>query len=367
MKKSRKKLFISLLVIVAVVAISAGYYTTRGDNKPAGPGEVTVERRTIVDKALAVGTIDPETEISVKSKVSGVVQKLYVDIGDYVRVGEPLLEVKPDPTPLELVEAKRDVEMKRIALETTEREMARMRELLSGKLISHKEYDATLQAYEEAKLRHNIAKERLALLEKGKVRIDATQIESVVKAPISGYVLEKRIEVGDPVVPLTTYQEGTVLITMADMNNLIFKGTVDEIDVGKLREGMEAEIDIGAIPGDDGIRGKLRKISLKARKEDNTTVFPVEVSLISKGSKILRAGYSANANIIIEKKDSVLSIPERVVILRNDSSFVRIPTVDGKGREIAIITGLSDAIHIEVVSGLQEGNAVLEKPVKEIQ
>lgn len=172
------------------------------------------------------------------------------------------------------------------------------------------------------------------------------------------------INVGDPIVPLSSYQAGTVLFTLADMKKLLFKGTVDEIDVGKLKEGMEADIQVGALPGKP-VKGILDKISLKAQKDDNTTVFPVEIVIQIEEGSVLRAGYSANANIIIQKKDSVLVIPERVVTFRNDSAFVNIPEGEGK-KEIFIETGLSDAIYIEIFSGLKKDQEVLEKEVKEI-
>jgi HlyD family secretion protein len=211
-----------------------------------------------------------------------------------------------------------------------------------------------------------IAKVHLALFESGKVSIGNTEIESIIKAPIDGFLLNKTVEVGDPVTPLTSYQEGTVLMKMANMENLLFKGTVDEIDVGKLKEGMTAEIKVGALPKDT-VTGILRKISLKAEKKENATVFPIEI-LIPKATHVtLRAGYSANANIIIQKKENILTVPERVVTFRNDSSLVKLALGPGKDEEKLIKTGLSDAINIEVMSGLSEGQEVLEKPVKKIE
>jgi HlyD family secretion protein len=152
---------------------------------------------------------------------------------------------------------------------------------------------------------------------------------------------------------------------MADMTELIFKGTVDEIDVGKITEGMHAELQIGALPGET-IEGNVRLISLKASKQDNTTVFPVEISIDKTGGATLRAGFSANANIIIAKKDSVLSIPERLVTFRNDSAFVQIPVSETESKEVPVKTGLSDAITIEILEGLEEGQEVLEKELHEI-
>jgi len=361
-KKTKRIIWIGVAVVVIIVVVVIVFSGKKGDS---GPRTVKVERRDIVDKALAVGSIEPLNEIAIKSKISGVLGKLYVNVGDFVREGEPVLEVRPDPTPLELVQAKRNVEMKRIALETLERELKRNEELRKKDLISDYDFEILRQHYDEAALSCKIAEEQLDLLEKGKVRIAGKDIETVIKSPITGYILEKSVNVGDPVVPLTSYQAGTELMRMANMENLIFKGTVDEIDVGKIAEGMTAELQIGALPGET-VRGHVTLISLKARKEENTTVFPVEIVIDESGDAVLRAGFSANANIIIAKKDSVLSIPERVVTFRNDSAFVRIREDEKESEEVFIETGLSDAIQIEVISGLEEGQEVLEKEIKKI-
>jgi HlyD family secretion protein len=141
---------------------------------------------------------------------------------------------------------------------------------------------------------------------------------------------------------------------------------VDEIDVGRMKEGMTAEIKVGALPTDT-VRGTLTKISLKAEKKENATVFPIEIAIPRANNSVLRAGYSANASVIIRRKDSVLVIPERVVTFRNDSAFVRVPMGEGKDAERYVKTGLSDAITIEIAEGLKEGDEVIEKPVKKIE
>ncbi len=346
------------------------YFSGCSGNGEADASAKTVEviRQTITDKALAVGTLDPVNEISVKSKVSGVVKKLFAEAGDYVSAGDPLLEIKPDPTPIELAEATRNIEMAQISLKNAHQGLKRITELHDRNLASSKEFEDARKEYEESELRHKMAREKLEILEKGKVRIAGVNIESVIKAPISGFILEKSIDIGDPVVPLTSYQEGTVLLTMADMSSLVFKGSVDEIDVGKLKPGMEANIDVGAIAGENDLTGELDKISLKARKDDNTTIFPIEIKFNPTDKIVLRAGYSANANIIIERREDILTLPERVVTFRNDSAFVRLPGVgEASVKETPVKTGLSDAINIEIVSGLKEGQKVLEKPVKTIE
>jgi HlyD family secretion protein len=362
----RKKVL--LLSGAAVLLVAGALFVFGGSKDPAAgaAAKLKVTRGTIVDKALAVGTIEPENEISVKSKVSGVVKRIFADAGTYVRAGDPLLEVRPDPTPIELADAKRQVQLADVEVENLTKDGIRQKSMAAKEMISSKEYEDFQRKFQEAELRRQIAKEKLALLESGKVTIDNTEIESIVKAPISGYVLSKTVEVGDPVTPLTTYQEGTVLMKMANMELLLFKGTIDEIDVGKLKEGMRAEIKVGALPNDTVV-GVVRKISLKAEKKENATIFPVEI-LIPKGSNAtLRAGYSANANIIIQRKDGVVTVPERAVTFRNDSAFVKVSLGPGKDQEHYVKTGLSDAINVEVLSGLNEGDEVLEKPVKKIE
>jgi HlyD family secretion protein len=220
--------------------------------------------------------------------------------------------------------------------------------------------------YAEAKLQVQMARERLELLQMGSVQIANEQIESVIKAPITGYVLEKSVQMGDPVVPLTSYQEGTVLMRMSEMKRLLFRGTVDEIDVGRLKEGMPVEIKIGALP-QAKIRGLLSRISLKAKQQESATVFPVEISLTQTSGTVLRAGYSANADIIISRRDSILTIPERVVTMTGDSGTVTVRLPNNRTEVRTIRTGLSDAINIEVKSGLKEGEQVNEKPVKELK
>lgn len=363
--KRRKRWIItgSVVILFGVVAFLVGKSKADGTNE--GPPSVKVAKGTIMEKALAVGTIEPENEISIKSRVSGVVRKLYVDVGTYVHAGDPLIEVKPDPTPVELADAKRQLELAQVDFENIGKERERQTLLHQRSLISDQEFDNTQKTYRESELRVKIAKEKLELMQSGAVTIDNTKIESIIYAPIDGYVLTRSVEVGDPVTPLTSYQEGTVLMQMANMSRLVFKGTVDEIDVGKLREGMPAELHIGALPGDT-ITGRLSKIWLQAEKKENASVFPIEISISNRKNVTLRAGYSANADVIIQKKADILFVPERVVTFRNDSSFVKLALGENKSEERTIKTGLSDAMNIEIVSGLKEGDKVLEKPVVKI-
>jgi HlyD family secretion protein len=361
----RTKITLTAITLVSISALVVVVKASRGDGRDESIRTVAVERSAIVDKALAVGRIEPEIEVSVKSQISGVVARLLADEGDFVRAGDPLLEIKPNPTPLELADARRQLELRQIELDNLRRDLERQQALQSQGLVSEREFQETEQQYAERHVQHQMAQERLALLEEGKLTVADEEMETVVRSPIDGFILEKTVEVGDPVVPLSTYQEGTVLMSMAEMDKLLFRGTVDEIDVGRLQEGMPVEIKIGALP-DARILGELMRISLKARTEDNSTVFPVDIALTDFGGIPLRAGYSANADIIIDRRDSVLTIPERLIDVVDDTARVTVLLPDGTTEERIIERGLSDAINLEVQSGLREGELVVEPPPREI-
>lgn len=357
-----------LVLLIAVPVLALGGFAasrTLQDGADEGPKTVAVARGSLVDKALAIGTIEPRVEVSVKSILPGVVRRRFADVGDYVRKGAPLLEISPNPTPLELVELRRAVEMREIELQNLERELARQRELRARNLLSDSDLEMGERRAAESRTQLALARERLALQQEGKVSGEAQDVETVVRAPIDGYVLEKSVEIGDPVVPLTTFQEGTVLMKMAAMKDLLFRGTVDEIDVGRLREGMPVDVKIGALP-EARIRGRLARIWLKARKQEQATVFPIEIALTDVSGATLRAGYSANAEVIIARRDSVLTLPERLLTRRGDSTFATVLLADGRTEERPVRTGLSDAITVEVTDGLAEGERVVEKPPREI-
>ncbi len=358
--------------VAAVVMASSSAETT--DETPT----VLVTRGSLADKALAVGQIEPRVEISVKSHFSGVVKREFAEVGDFVKAGTPLLEIQPNPTPRELVDAERQIEMKEIELTNLQAEFDRQQQLFDKQLISRQEYERSRKAYDQARLSVQMARESLALLKDGRVTTEKGSFETVVRAPVSGFILDKHVEIGDPVVPLTSYQEGTVLMSMADMNDLIFRGTVDEIDVGRLSEGMPVSLKVGALANAE-VEGQLSRIWLKANKEDNATVFPIEIEItraVQHDAKhpealpspaVLRAGYSANAEIIIERRENILFIPERVIEFSGDTARVTVQLDENRSEPRVIQTGLSDAINIEVVNGLQEGMKVKEKPPKKIE
>jgi len=361
-----KKIVISVVIVLVIAAVIFLMAKSSNSGNENGIKLIKVQRGDITEKALAIGQIEPKKEIAVKSKISGIVKKAYVEVGDEVRKGQPLIDIQPDPTPLEYAETKKNVEIAMVNLEKAFSEYNRMKKLLKEKLVSQKEFDLAENEHKQLKLKLNLAQEKLALIEKGRTKISDREIDTIIKSPVEGTVLEKRINEGDSVVPLTSYQAGTELFILANMNDLIFKGTVDEIDVGKLEEGMTAELKIGAIP-DQKIKGKLSKISPKAKRQENATLFDVEIKITQRGEKIIRAGYSANADLVINKAENTLFIPERLVEFKDNRTFVEIKNKKGEIELKEVKIGLSDGINIEILEGLKEGEEVVERPPKEIK
>lgn len=328
---------------------------------------VALDRGDLVDKALATGTITPLQEFQVKSQISGIVTKCFVDVGDAVAAGDPLFTITPDPTPLERTEAERGKELAEVALTRASADLERSKSLHTSGLLPADQLDARQEAFDQARIELQLAKERLALLREGRIVRDKGGVDSIIRAPAAGTVLERLVDPGDPVVPLTTFQEGTALASLADMGELRFEGTVDEIDVGKLELGLPATIEIGALPG-ASVRGRLTRIAPKAKEEDGSTLFDVEITIEDAGGRTLRAGYSANANIIVEERKAVLRLPERLLVFEGEATFVELPSADPKAEpeKRAVEVGLSDGLHVEVVGGLVEGDQVIERAPKKI-
>jgi len=368
----KKKIVVGLVVVGGLTAVGFGIAKVKGGNGKEPPYKlVEVKRGTVVDKALATGQIVPLQEISVKSQISGIVKEAYVEVGDAVTLGQPLFAISPDSTPLQLTEGQRNLELAQVAFAKAKADFERQQSLHGSGLISQGDLDNARQAHDHARIQLDLERERLQLLKEGKIRRAAGSgggVDSIIRAPAPGTVLERLVNRGDPVVPLTSFQAGTPLMTLADMGSLLFKGTVDEIDVGKLREGMPVRIQIGALPSAH-VDGRLTKIAPKAKTQEGSTLFDVEIVITGASGTTLRAGYSANADIVIQEKKEVLVIPERLVTFEKEKAFVEIPAADPKGeptkREIKV--GLSDGLSVEVLSGLKAGEQVVERPPKEIE
>jgi HlyD family secretion protein len=366
---SRKTKVLVGSVTVGVVAVGLFLYSRNASAKEEGLKTVEIVRGTIVDKALAVGQIVPDQEIQVKSQISGIVKQCFVEVGDRVEQGQPLFSISPDPTPVELADAGRRVELAQVAYDRAQQDLERTKSLWSGGILSRDAFDARQKDFEHARITLDQEKDKLQLLKEGRIQRKIGGVDSVIRASATGTVLERKVNPGDPVVPLTTFQEGTVLLTLADMKTLEFRGTVDEIDVGKLKDGMEVRIQIGALPG-SSVFGKLTRIAPKAREKEGATVFDVEAAIDpTKTSVTLRAGYSANADVVVQEKKDVLLVPERLVTMDKEKASVEVPGArpDDAPVKKDIQVGLSDGLNLEVIAGLAEHDKVIQRPAKEVE
>ncbi len=369
------KLLKILLGLVLLAGAATGVYAYSRAGKKADGGMKLVDAKvdSITEKAVAVGQIQPRQKFSVKSKISGIVRFCRIEVGDRVKAGDPLFEIGPDPTPLELTEVDRAVESARATFQRAQLEFDRSQEMFRQGITAKSDVDQKRESFELAKVALNKAEQDRDLTRKGRLaKTDTTGLESIIRAPAAGTILTRLVNPGDPVVPLTSYQPGTELATIADMSDLIFKGTVDEIDVGKLHVDLPARIKVGALPT-DVVTGKVSRIAPQAQQKDGATLFDVEIELDRNPKITLRAGYSANADLIIREKKDVLTIPERLVLWEDGGkkSFVEIPDEKAKGsklepKKIEVKLGISDGMNVEVVSGLKKGDKVVQRPPKEI-
>src|SRR5215470_13613419 len=285
-----RKLFKTLIILVVLVAVAGALYALARSSKGDKDGlkQVTVESGSITEKAVAVGQIQPRQKFQVKSKISGIVKRSMIEVGDTVKAGDPLFEIAPDPTPMEVTEVDRQVESAQASYQRADTDYKRAIELGQSGVMPKSDVDAKKEAFELAKVALTNAEQNRDLTRKGRLTLSGT--ESIIRAPAAGTILTRVVNPGDPIVPLTSYQPGTEMATVADMSDLIFKGTVDEIDVGKLSVGMTTRIKVGALPT-DVVTGKVSRIAPQAQQKEGATLFDVEVEL-DPTNKTLRAGYS---------------------------------------------------------------------------
>src|SRR5437868_4772642 len=364
-----RKLWKTLILLLVIAGASAAVYAISRNGKKGneGPKLVDVTTGNIVEKAVAVGQMQPRQKFQVKSKISGIVRRALIQVGDTVKAGDALFEIAPDPTRLEVTEVDRQVDSANASFRRAESEYNRAKELSQSGVLPKSDLDQKKEAYELARVALTKAEQNRDLTRKGRLTVSGT--ESIITAPAAGTILTRAVNPGDPIVPLTSYQPGTEMATVADMSDLIFKGTVDEIDVGKLSVGMPTRIKVGALPT-DVVTGRVSRIAPQAQQKEGATLFDVEVELDPRQKITLRAGYSANADVIIREKKDVLTIPERLVTFEDGGkkASVEMAGADPKasGKKTEIKTGISDGLNVEVVSGLKKGDRVIERPPKEI-
>lgn len=353
----RRRFTVPVLILVAAGA----WFAWPSGTAPQQGTRITVARGAIVRRAIASGQVDPVQETQVNTQLSGFVRTLHTQLGKKVQTGEPLAEVWPALTEQDLLRAERGLQQA-VEGEQAAKEFHEGEHLLAGMtrfLQGQKNLDRMQQSAQRSR---KSAEESLKLLREGKVEIDGRIVDFVVRAPVAGHVLQL-VRQGDPITPASSYGLGTVLAVIGDLDRPVFRGTVDEIDVGRLRTGMPAHVTLGALPG-VRLTGTVIEIGLRARRQDNAALFDVRIQLEPIADVLLRAGYSAIAEVEVARVENVLVLPERCLSHRGGESFVTVQIADGKTEERAVKLGLGDGLQIEIAAGLREGDAVLEPVVR---
>lgn len=358
-----RKLFSILLVLVAVGLFGGTlYYLWNKSRKPAVLyATVSPTVTDIVKKTVATGSVVPRKEVEVKSQVTGIVEALYVEPGARVKRGDRIALIRVIPQMARLAETENRVSLAKVNLENAEREYARQQSLKSDGIVSDEAFRKAEIERDRTRAEVQAAKDALDVLVKGTTERAGDTASTLVRATIAGTVLEVPVEEGRSVIEANTFNEGTTLATIADMSELIFKGKVDESEVGKLRPGMDLVLTIGAIEGKK-FAATLERIAPKGVEENGAIQFEIRAALAHDPESLVRANYSANADIVLDRRDKVLAIDEGLLQFEGDASYVEVQTAPQKFERRKVTTGLSDGISIEIVSGLTEKDLLKGKP-----
>ena len=341
----KKVLRIMLWTIVAILFVGTFVYLYFNSQpkevvyEVVSPTVDNIERSTVLN-----GKIEPRDEIEIKPQISGIIAEINVDPGDMVKEGDIIAKIKVIPEESQLSSAQ------------NRNEYDRTKSLYDKKFVSREEWEQSGVALHKAEAEYMAAVDALSIVRDGISSINAQQSNTLVRATIDGLILEVPVKVGSSVIQANTMNDGTTVAKIADMSNLIFKGKVDETEVGQLKAGMPTEISIGAIQGvtPDAV---IEYIAPKSTEENGSNTFEIKAAIQVPDSVQLRAGYSANAKILLAHADSVLTVPESVIEWVGDSTFVYCLTAEEPKQEFerkAVTTGLSDGVKIEILSGIDK-------------
>jgi HlyD family secretion protein len=359
-----------ILVYLVVVCIIAGigytfYFLYKNSQKPLVIYDTDQPVITnIVNKTVSAGSVIPRKEVAIKSQVSGVVEILYVEPGKYVEKGALVAKIRIIPNMVNLNNAETNVNQANIRYEQAKREFDRYQKLYDEKLISEVEYNKYKLELDQSLENKKSAENNYQLIKEGATK-SSGKTSNLVYATVSGMVLDVPVKEGGFIIESNTFNEGTSIALIANMNDMIFVGKVDESEVGKIKVGMPISMRIAAIAGQK-FPASLEFISPKGLEEEGAIKFEIKAALSLKKDVMIRSGYSANADIILEKRDSVLAIKESLLQFGKDSVYVEVETKPQQFEKRLIKTGLSDGIMIEVLDGLireDKIKIIVEKPL----
>ena len=356
MKKALR--ILGVVVLLAVFGGTLFFLYNKSKKKPELYETKSPFVSDVVMKTVATGSVVPRFEIEIKPQVSGIIDEIYVQAGDRITKGQVIARIKIIPDMVNLNSAENRLNRAKINFEDAKVDFERQQKLFDKNVISYTEFKTAKVAFDAAKEEITAAENNLELIKNGVTKTAKTATNTLVRSNNDGMVLDVPVEAGNSVIQSNTFNDGTTIAIVADMHDMIFEGKVDETEVGKIKEGMPIELEIGAIDKEkfDAI---LAYISPKGKEENGAIQFEIKADVKLKEGQFIRAGYSANANIVLDRKDSVMVIPEGMLKFENDSSYVEVQTgVEQQFEKRFVKTGLSDGINIEITEGLTKTDKV---------
>ena len=348
-----------LIAVLALGALWAAAFFIKSNSK----GAITYETKNpfianIEKKTVATGKVIPQDEIEIKPQISGIIDKIYMEEGDPVKAGDLIAVIKVVPNEQSLNSARGRVRNAEASLNNTKIEYDRNKQLFDRGVISSQDFNALKLRYDQAVLELENSRADYQIIRIGSAGGSASA-NTNIRATVNGTILEIPVEVGDQVIQSNNFNDGTTIATIADLSQMIFEGKVDEGEVGKLKIGMPLEINLGAIQ-DQKFEALLKFIAPKGVEEAGAVQFKIEGDVKVNDSIFIRAGYSANASLVLEKKDSILVIPEALLQFdkETDKPYVELSVGDQKFERKDIEIGISDGVNVEIVSGLTESDNV---------
>lgn len=312
----------------------------------------TAEITNIIKKTVATGSVVPRKEIEIKPQESGIITEIYVEAGDRVEKGDLIAKIQIIPEMIQVNNAETQLRKAEINYKNAEIEFKRKKELFETGVIPESEYLEENLRYENAGADKDAALNNLQLIKEGVTSNMKSQTNTLIRSTISGMILDVPIKEGNSVIKSNTFNDGTTVAVIADMGKMVFEGKVDETEVGKIRQGMDLVLSIGAIE-DEKYQAQLESIAPKGVEENGAIQFEIKAAVKLKEGQFIRAGYSATADIVLDRRDSVIAIKEKLITFSNDSAFIEIESGEQLFEKRLIKTGLSDGINIEVKEGLK--------------
>lgn len=347
----------SLLVVGGCLVAYTFYFLW----KQSQPKVVTYELqqpevRTLQKKTLATGKVEPRDEVNIKPQIQGIITELYRKAGDKVQAGDPIAKVAVIPDMNSLSQAQSQVRTTQLTLEQTEREFARVEQLYNKGVTSREEYEQSRSQLDKATESAKAAQDALDIVTEGISKRAGKINTTIVRSTVAGTILDVPVKIGTSVINANSYNEGTTVATVADMSDIIFRGHIDETEVGRLHEGMPINLTIGAVQGSE-LPAYLEYIAPKGSESNGAILFEIKAAAHIPDSIVVRAGYSANAEIILEERQDVLSVSEAAIEFQGDSTYVyRLTSSETASPQtferMSVTVGMSDGMYIEIKNGV---------------